>query len=206
MIRLACFSLIVLTACNRHPAQLDKSLTPVHVASVELFQPASDARYSASLMPDRQVTLSFKVNGFVESIRQVRGADGRLRSVDIGDVVPEGTELARVRTKDYQFQVEQVSGQLNQARQNEQTAHAQLAEAEAAATRASLDFERASALYADKALTKNDYDNAKAQLDSTRAKVDAARSQIQAAAAGIQASQATLGTAALGLQDTALIA
>src|SRR5262249_8807754 len=163
---------VLLAGCNRHPAQLDRSPTPVHVASVELFKPVSEARYSASLTPDRQVALSFKVNGFVESIRQVPGADGRIRSVDIGDIVPHGAELARVRLRDYQLQVDQVSGQLNQARQNEQTARAQLAEAEAAAVRASLDFERASALYADKAMTKTDYDTAKAQLDSTRAKVD----------------------------------
>src|ERR1041385_4056871 len=162
MKRFTCFSaFLLITACNRHHAQLDKTPTPVRVASVELFKPASEARYSASLMPDRQVTLSFKVNGFVESIRQVQGPDGRSRNVDLGDMVPQGAELARIRIKDYQLQVDQVSGQLNQARQNEQTARAQLVEAEAAATRASLDFERASALYADKAMTKNDYDNAK---------------------------------------------
>ncbi len=204
---LSCFSLLLLlTACNRHAARADKSPTPVHVAEVALLKPVTEARYSASLMPDRQVTLSFKVNGFVESIRQVRGADGRLRNLDIGDTVPQGAELARVRMKDYQFQVDQVSSQLNQARQNEQTARAQLVEAEAAALRAAQDFERAGALYADRALTKTDYDTAKAQLDSTRAKVDAARSQIQAATAAIQASQATLGTASLGLHDTSLIA
>ena len=204
---LACFSLIVfLAACNRHAAEIDHAPTPVHVAEVALLKPMTEARYSASLMPDRQVTLSFKVNGFVESIRQVRGADGRVRGVDMGDIVPQGAELARVRVKDYQFQVDQVSGQLSQARQNEQTARAQLAEAEAASTRASQDFARASALYADKALTKTDYDTSKAQFDSTRAKVDAARSQIQAATAAVQASQATLGTATLGLHDTSLIA
>jgi multidrug efflux system membrane fusion protein len=171
-----------------------------------LFQPANNARYSASLLPDRQVTLSFKLNGFVESIRQVPSADGRLRSVDIGDWVPEGAELARVRVQDYQLLVDQVSGQLNQAQHNEQMTRAELADAEAAAARASLDFERARALYEDKAMTKTDYDAAKAQLDSTGAKVVAARSQIQAATATIRASQATLGTAALSLRDTSLSA
>jgi multidrug efflux system membrane fusion protein len=104
------------------------------------------------------------------------------------------------------LQVDQVSGQLEQARHNEQAARAQLAEAEASAARAALDYERASALYADKAMTKTDFDSAKAQFDSTRAKVDAARSQIQSARAAIQASQATLGSANLGLHDTAVIA
>jgi RND family efflux transporter MFP subunit len=207
MKRLACFSLVILLgACNRRPARVDQSPTPVHTASVEVYRPATQARYSASLGPERQVTLSFKASGFVESVRQVRGADGRLRSVDIGDIVPQGAELARVRVRDYQFQVDQVSGQLSQARQNEATARAQLAEADATARRASLDFERASALYADKAMTKTDYDSARAQLDSTRARVDAVRSQIQAAGAAIQASVAALGSATLVLHDTSLAA
>ena len=207
MKQLTSFSLVlVLTACNRHPAEIDKTPTPVHVAEVELIKPAKAERYSASLIPDRQVTLSFKVSGFVDSIRQVRGADGRTRSLDIGDLVPQGTELARVRARDYQLQVDQVSGQVNQARQNEQASRAQLAEAEASATKAAQDFERAGALYADKAMTKTDYDTAKSQYDSTRAKVAAARSQIQAAVAAVQAGQATLGSATLGLHDTSLIA
>jgi RND family efflux transporter MFP subunit len=204
---LACLSFALLLAgCNRHQAHIEKMPTPVHVAEVEMLKPATGEKYSASLMPDRQVTLSFKVSGFVESIRQIRGADGRVRSLDIGDFVQQGAELARVRAKDYQLQVEQVGGQLDQARQNESVARAQLADAEAAANRAALEFERARGLYADKAMTKPDYDSAKAQYDSTRAKVDAARYQIQAAAASGQMSQAALGTARLGLHDASLAA
>jgi len=197
---------MLLISCNRPVPRLEKSPTPVHLTAVEMFTPKSGERYSASLLPDRQVTLAFKVNGFVESIYQIRGADGRVRSIDIGDAVQQGTVLARVRVKDYQLQVDQATGQLNQARESQQTAKAQLAQAEASAAKAVLDFERASALFADKALTKSDYDSAKAQLDSTRAQVDAARTQVQAYAAAFQTTQAGLGTANLGLQDTSLVA
>jgi RND family efflux transporter MFP subunit len=197
---------LFLISCNREQRKLEKAPTPVHIAPVEMLAPASVERYSASLLPDRQVTLAFKVNGFVESILQVRGADGRARNVDIGDLMPEGAVLGRVRLRDYELQVDQASGQLNQAQQSEQTARAQLSQAEAAAAKAGLDFERAQALFADKAMTKSDYDAAKAQLDSTLAQVQAARSQVQVYVAAMQTTQATLGTASLGLRDTSLFA
>lgn len=191
----------VLVSCSRTDQKLEKRPTPVRIAPVEMLKPQTGERYSASLLPERQVTLAFKVNGFVESIRQSRG-----RNIDIGDIAPQGAVLARVRLKDYELQVDQATGQLNQARQSEQTAKAQLAQAEAAAAKAALDFERATALLADKAMTKSEYDSAKAQFDSTRAQVEAARSQVQAYTAMIGTTQATLGTANLGLHDTALVA
>jgi multidrug resistance efflux pump len=197
---------LLLISCNRQAPKLEKSPTPVRVSAVEILAPTVGERYSASLLPDRQVTLSFKVNGFVESICQVRGADGRSRNVDIGDLVPQGTVLARVRLKDYQLQVDQATGQLDQARKSQQMAQAQLAQAEAAAAKAALDYERATALFADKAMTKSDLDAAKSQFDSTRAQVEAARSQVQIYGASIQTSQASLGTANLGLHDTSLAA
>jgi multidrug efflux system membrane fusion protein len=146
------------------------------------------------------------VSGFVESIQQVRGVDGRLRSIDIGDVVSRGTVLAEVRTKDYQLQVSQIQGQVTQAREGEQAARAQLAQAEAAAAKAQQDFDRADALFKKTSLTKSDYDAAKANLDATQAQVEAARAQVKASAGSVDAAQSALGTANLGLNDTSLAA
>ncbi len=200
------FPILFLASCNRQTRALEKTATPVRLSAVELYTPSQGQRYSASILPNRQVNLAFRTSGFVESIYQVRGADGRTRSVDIGDVVKEGTILAHVRVKDYELQVSQAEGQAKQAHQAEQTARAQLAQAEAAAVKAEQDFERADALFKKKSLTKSDYDSAKANRDSTRAQVEAARSQVQASVGAINTAQATLGTANLGLHDTSLTA
>ncbi len=197
---------LLLVSCNRQPQKLDQSPTPVHVSAVEMFTPRGGDRYSASMWPYRQVTLAFRVSGFVEAIHQVRGADGQTRSIDIGDVVEQGTVLARVRTKDYELPVAQTTSQVTQARETEQTARAQLSQAQAAAMKAAQDYERATALFGDKALTKPDYDAAKAQFDSTRAQVESAQSQIQVAAAAVKTAEAALGSANLGLLDTSLVA
>lgn len=198
------FLIAFLCSCNRQKAQLEHNPTPVRLTSVQMYTPAGGERYSASILPLRQVNLSFKVNGFVDSIYQTRGTDGRLHTVDIGDVVPRGTVLAQVRTKDYQYQASQADGQLQQARHSEQTARAQLQQAEAGALDAQQNFDRADALYKEKSLTKSDYDSAKANLDSTRAQVEAARSQVQVSAAAVNTAQAAVGTANLSVHDTSL--
>lgn len=198
--------LLFLLSCNRQTAVLETSATPVRLSPVEMYTPIGGQRYSASILPNRQVNLAFKVNGFVQSIYQVRGADGRTRSVDIGDVVKAGTVLAQVRPQDYDLQISQVKGQVEQAREAGQTASAQLAQAEAAAVKANQDYQRADALFKKTSLTKSDYDAAKANYDATRAQVEAARSQVQGSAGTLSAAQAALGTATLALHDTSLTA
>ena len=203
---LFCCFLLLIAACNRRDVQLEKTVTPVRLSTVELLKPKQEQRYSASILPNRQANLAFRVSGIVDEINQVRGADGRLRSVDIGDVVKQGTVLAQVRVKDYQLQVSQASGQAKQANETEQAARDQLAQAEAAATKAQQDFGRAEILFQKTSLTKSDYDSAKANYDSTRAQVEAARSQVQATAGASNTAKATVGTAMLGLHDTSLVA
>jgi RND family efflux transporter MFP subunit len=198
--------LICLASCNRETVQLKKTPIPVHVTAIESYKPGGGQPYSASILPNRQVNLGFRVGGFVDSILQVRGADGRMRSVDFGDTVQQGTRLARVRQQDYELQVSQATGQLSQARDAQRTAQAQLEQTEAAALKAQQDFERASSLFSSKSLTKSDYDAAKANYDATKAQVAAARYQAQATAGTVQAAQAATGSANLGLHDTDLTA
>ena len=129
-------AMVVLAGCNREAPKLDKAPTPVRVETVAMYTPSGGERYSASMLPDRQVTLSFRIGGFVESVYQL----GNGRNVDIGDVIPQGTVLARIRTQDYQLAVNQATSQVQQARQAQQTAQAQLAQAEASAAKAVLEY------------------------------------------------------------------
>ena len=98
-----------------------------------LTPPAIAHLYSAGIVPNSQVDLAFKAGGYVESILQVRGADGRMRNIQEGDWVARATVLARVRESDYVANVN--------------VAKAQLAQAQAALEQARLDFERTDALF-----------------------------------------------------------
>ncbi len=151
------------SGCSRAASE-PRPLTPVRVAQVQNISTGSETRYSANIVPNAQVDLAFKSGGYVVSIRQVQGADGRLRSIDTGDWVSRGTILAVVRQQDYTDRREQ--------------AQAQLARAQADFDHAKLSFDRISNLYSTQSATKPDFDQAKAQYDSSTASLNNAKASL----------------------------
>src|SRR5712671_2518730 len=121
------------TGLRPNAAVAATALTPVAVSAIGTHTAGNRTPYSAGIVPYSQVDLAFKSGGYVESILQVRGADGRMRNVQEGDWVTRGTGLARVRDSDYVA--------------NANVAKAQLAQAQAAMEQARLDFERTDALF-----------------------------------------------------------
>jgi RND family efflux transporter MFP subunit len=175
---LALLAVIAMIGCAEKK-QIQQPPQGVQAQRIDL-QPAGNAglRFSAVVMPDMQVPLSFRVPGYVISLKQVRGQDGRLRDINEGDHVSRGTVLVRIRAAEYQDKVSQASSQVEAA--------------EAAALKAKLDFERATRLYEAQSMTKPDFDSAKAQFDATQAEVRAASAQTS--------------EAQVSLRDTSLLA
>jgi multidrug efflux system membrane fusion protein len=198
------FLITIVGGCGHKEAE--KRVLPVKVAAVELNAASTEAKYSATIIPRTQVELAFKVGGYVDALRKVRGVDGKMRDIQEGDLISIGTVLARVRQSDYQVKFKQAESQANEARsgidvskaQYEEavsgiaSSKAQLIETEAAYVKAKLDFDRAENLFASKSMTKADYDSAKAQYDMTNAKVAAARSQVQVIQAKADSAKANI--------------
>jgi RND family efflux transporter MFP subunit len=198
------FLMTIVSGCGHKQAQ--KLVVPVKVASVELNTASTEARYSATIIPRTQVDLAFKVRGYVDALRQVRGVDGKIRDVQEGDTISIGTVLARVRQSDYQVKFKEAQSQASEARSGIEVSKAQyeearsgvasskadLVEAEASFLKAKLDFDRAENLFASHSMTKADYDAAKAQYDMTSAKVAAARSQVQVIQAKADSAKANI--------------
>jgi RND family efflux transporter MFP subunit len=156
-----------MNGCHQ-PTQVEaKSPTPVHLVDVTLESSSQDLRYSASVLPFAQASLSFKSAGYVTEIKQVVGADGRRRDIGPGDYVNRGSVLAQIRHQDLKNQLDQVA--------------ATLAQAQAQHVEATQDYERAKALYATQSLIKPDFDQAQARFDSTRAGVDQAKASVHQA-------------------------
>jgi RND family efflux transporter MFP subunit len=164
-------ALLVLIAgasgCQKSTKVAAKSPTPVRLADVALSSSSETLRYSASVLPFAEATLSFKSPGYVTEIRQVMGADGRRRDLGPGDYVGRGAVLAEIRHQDLKNQLDQAAAMLTQA----QAQHVQ----------ATLDYERAKALYATHSVTKPDFDQAQARFDSTNAAVDQANANLHEA-------------------------
>jgi len=192
--------ILALAACHKQ-AEPEKTATPVKVAAVDMYQPKSSTRYSASILPGRQVSLAFRVSGVVTDIHLKGG-----RGLEPGDVVTGGTVLARLRQEDYHNSSAQAQSQLEAAKESQKNAVAQLAQVRASRTKADADFTRARTLFDLQSLTRPELDSARAQLDMGSAQVEAAQAQLAAAAAQIRNAEASLATAQLAQRDTVLVA
>jgi RND family efflux transporter MFP subunit len=167
----AAAALLVLIAgasgCQRSTNVAAQSSIPVRLADVALDSSSEGLRYSASVLPFAEATLSFKSPGYVTEIRQVMGADGRRRDIGPGDYVRRGAVLAQIRHQDLKNQLDEAAAMLSQA--------------QAQQVQATFDYQRAKALYATQSLTKPDFDQAQARFDSTLAAVDQAKANLHQA-------------------------
>ena len=150
--------------CASQQKNVEAPPIPVTVAEAQEYSRAEGVNYSASIVPYTQLPVAFKSAGYVTSILQRKGADGRGRNLQQGDWVKQGTVLATVRQTDYEHAVAQYKGQLQQA--------------QAGADKSKDDFARAQALYTANALTQTDYDAAKAQFDSSQGAVATAQATV----------------------------
>lgn len=192
---------LIIGGCDRSKHEVSAAaVTPVQTAVVEQISVDSTSHYSATVEPDTMVDLAFKVDGYVDSLFRVGGRD-----VQAGDSVPKGAVLARVRQSDYRASLEAYRAQSFRAEEGVRAAEWQLAQVEALHKKASLDSERAVALYQEKALTKTDYDAAIAQLDATRAQVEAAKKNIAAERNQLASARAQEQLSAITFVDTALV-
>lgn len=147
--------LSVLTACGSEAPKTPP--LPVTVHTVSGSGPGGGVRYSASIRPDVQVDVAFKVSGYVDEIAQVRGADGRTRNLQDGDYVRRGAVLARIRDREYRDAV---------------------AQTQAALTQAKADFDRVSQLFENRSASKADYDAAYAKYQANQASHDQAEQSL----------------------------
>ena len=144
----ACALMLTASGCAK---KIEHVAVPVPVKAqvVEAAGGAGGHRYSAAIRPDVQVDLAFKVSGYIDSIHEVTGADGRRRHVQEGDFVRKGTALARVRDSEYKDRVEEARASLTQARG---------------------EFDRAAQMYENHTISKAEYDAAYAQLTASQAR------------------------------------
>jgi len=133
---------------------------PVRVSAVGTLEESGGLRYSANVDAFTQVTVAFKSGGYVDRIIERKGADGRIRILQVGDRVSRGEILAQVRQSEYLDKVNSAKAQMEQAQANYD--------------KAKLDFERATNLHKSDSYTKAQYDAAKAAFDAGSASVASA--------------------------------
>lgn len=155
---------LALAACaqQKHEAPVAAAveLTPVREVAA-----GNGTRYSATVAPEAQVAVAFRVSGYVDDV-----------AVEEGDRVEKGTLLARIRRADYAEKLGQAT--------------ASRAEAEAALSQARSDLARSQALFAANALTKRELDAAVANVEMSEARLN--RGRAVAGEAGLALSDTAL--------------
>ena len=171
--------IVVMAGCSSHKP-LTQPPQGVQAQAIErqVGSNANGLRFSAIVTPDSEVPLAFRIPGYVIALKQVRGQDGRMRDIAEGDRVDRGAVLVHIRSSEYEDKVRQASSQA--------------AAAEAVATKAKLDFDRATHLYDSQSLIKPDFDAARAQYDASQEQLKSAR--------------ALTSEAEIALRDTSLVA
>jgi multidrug efflux pump subunit AcrA (membrane-fusion protein) len=91
---------IAICGCG-HKEEAAPDSIPVTVQAAAVASGVVGGAYSANIVADTQVDVAFKVNGYVQSILQMKGADGKPRNVQAGDSVTTGTVLAVVKDDTY---------------------------------------------------------------------------------------------------------
>jgi RND family efflux transporter MFP subunit len=182
--------LILFTAaCKREPPP-EAAIQTVRAGVVDRISPEAAERFSATISPIETIDMAFKSAGLIDHIYQLRGADGRTRDVQPGDLVAKGTELAVVRAIDYEQRVQQAQTQVAQA-------EAQLAQAQANLRETEIEYTRAKTLFDSASLVKPQFDQAKGRYE-------AAQASVQGAQAAIANARTVVDQTRLSLSDTAV--
>jgi RND family efflux transporter MFP subunit len=201
---LAIIAAMSFAGCHKDTTASTTPIPTVRAGTVQSIREDAPERYSATIAPFAQVDLAFKSAGLIERIHQVRGADGRMRNVQPGDHVTKDTELALVRTVDYQQRVDQASSQLSQAEAQVLQAQAQLMQAQANFSEAEIEYTRANNLFQSASLVKPQFDQAKGRFETSSASVKAAEAAVKGAEAARTTAQTALSQAKLSLTDTSV--
>ncbi len=160
-----------ITACSqKEPAaqasQAQTETKQVEIATAKRDKAARMSELSGTLQPSEEATVSFEVAGRIVELKR-----------NEGDRVSAGDVLARLDASDYSLQlakadtaVDQTQAMLektlNGAREQERIqAKAAADKAQLAYQKALDDFKRIERLYQEKAVSQNDYENAKNRLD-----------------------------------------
>ena len=152
--------------CNR-PTPYAKPILPVRVQKVGPGEPKGTVRYSGRVEAQTQVTLAFKVGGYLRTITQVPREGGGRRLAQAGDRVRDGQVLATIRQADYSSKLEELRGARDHAK--------------AAATNAKLEFDRATQLLQERVISQSDFDGTKARYDSQVGEARAAEARVDQA-------------------------
>jgi len=150
-------TLVVFAGCGKPPEKARRqTAVNVRVQKVETRSLRPFVESIGSLAPERQVTVSSELDGILDSI-----------TVNEGDAVKKGQEIALIRPTDYRLALEQTS--------------AQLAQSEVSLANLRQEYQRKTELYKEELLTRQQFDDITARVGLAEAETNRARAAVNMA-------------------------
>jgi len=143
---------------------------------------------TGTVEPQELVNVGAQVNGKIMSF----GKDTDGNTMDFGSKVKTGMVLAQIDDVSYKAELQEAEATKKRAEASILTAEASIKEAEARAKLAASNWERAQTLYAQKALTKTDFDSNEADFYTSQASVATAKAKLADAQASLSSAEASL--------------
>jgi membrane fusion protein, multidrug efflux system len=160
------FMALALAGCGESESPAGPRALPVKAMAVIQREAVTYKEYVGQVQGSREVEIRARVSGILTG-----------KYFQDGSLVTEGQRLFSIDPREYRAQVS--------------AAQAQLASAQAAATRAKLDVSRYTPLVAENAISRQVYDNAVAAAQQTQAQVEALKASLDAASLGLEYAEVT---------------
>jgi multidrug efflux pump subunit AcrA (membrane-fusion protein) len=182
------------SAGRRHP-ELDATPVPVAVAPAHEEPLPAVYRASGTVRGRSSAVLTSKTMGYVRSVR-----------VRSGDLVKAGQVLADLEANDIRASVARARAGLDRTMEARVEADSAVAAARVASNTAKTQYERASKLLAERAISQAEYDDDEARLQSAQAQEQMARARLRSLGSGIEEAKAGLAESQAALGYAQIIA
>ncbi|MFN9798897.1 MAG: efflux RND transporter periplasmic adaptor subunit, partial [Bacteroidota bacterium] len=159
----------------------------------------------------RSITETVSASGRIQAAAEVKiqsEVSGQILELPVkeGDFVEKGQLLVRINPDIYNSALSRAEAALNSAKSSLASSRARLVQAEAQLNVQQLNYDRMKKLFAEKAISASEMDNATSTWETARAEAVAARENIKAAEYSIESAEATRNEAGDNLRRTTITA
>lgn len=210
LILTVCLGMAGISGCDsQQQAPPEKKPRPVEVRRLQLQSPPDASLVTASVASWKTEQIGFEVSGRVEwVIEPNEEVEGRVEDLN-GNLIIEGTPVARIENERYRLQVETARADVARANQSikaatielEKSLPAQIRSAQAEQNLALTEFNRSKKLFEKSAGSESEVDRDEAQYQTTVANVEQLEASLNAKEAELESLQSALLQAQQALQD-----
>lgn len=188
--KIAFFGLVVLLQANISFAEDNLKTYVIEKAEVPLVKVLN-----GQIEAINRSTVSAQTSGSIETL-----------NYDVGDFVKKSAVIARIKSRSQKAGLEQAKASVGEAKASAARALATYRSAQAQSEQATSDFERVKKIFAQKLISRAEYDRSAAAMKSAKAEVGAAKAAYDAALSSVTVARARQTQASEQLGYTEILA